>query len=41
MIDVSKIALKLLTKKQNKVRSTAKEYERIMKQKQLIEKRRS
>lgn len=41
MIDISKIVLKQLTKKQNKVRSTAKEYKRIMKQKQLAEKRRS
>lgn len=41
MIDISRILLKQLTKKQNNVRSTAKEYERIMKQKQLIEKKRS
>ena len=41
MIDISKIVLKQLTKKQNNVRSTAKEYERIMKQKEQIEKRRS
>jgi len=41
MIDISKIVLKQLTKKQDKVMRTAKEYERIMKQKQLTEKRRS
>ncbi len=41
MIDISKIVLKQLTKKQNNVKRTAKEYERIMKQKQLTEKRRS
>lgn len=41
MIDISRILLKQLTKKQDKVRSTAKEYERIMKQKEQIEKRRS
>lgn len=41
MIDISKIVLKRIAKKQNNVRSTAKEYERIMKQKQLAEKRRS
>lgn len=41
MIGISKIVLKQLTKKQDKVRSTAKEYERIMRQKQLTEKRRS
>lgn len=41
MIDISKIVLKQLAKKQDKVMRTAKEYERIMKQKQLIEKRRS
>lgn len=41
MIDISKIVLKQLTKKQNNVRAAAKEYERIMKQKEQIEKRRS
>ena len=41
MIDISRILLKQLTKKQNNVSRTAKEYERIMKQKEQIEKRRS
>lgn len=41
MIDISRILLKQLTKKQNNISRTAKEYERIMKQKQLTEKRRS
>lgn len=40
MLDISRILLKQLTKKQDKVRGTAKAYERIMKQKQLTEKRR-